>query len=131
MIGAQTLEAGKYILGVSGGVDSIVLLELLGRQPELEIIVAHFDHGIRSNSKQDRIFVEGIANKKQLPFYFAEGKLGPKASEATARKARYQFLSAVSKQHGAKGIVTAHHLDDILETALINLFRGTNLRFLS
>ena len=125
------LTPGKYIVAVSGGVDSVVLLDMLLNNPGIEVVVAHFDHGIRGDSKSDRIFVEGLAKSKKLLFFFEEGKLGSKVSEAAARKARYEFLFRVQKHTGSKGIVTAHHANDVLETAIINMIRGTDRKGLS
>lgn len=125
------LPAGKYVVAVSGGVDSVVLLDLLARSSDLSLVVAHFEHGIRSDSVDDKNFVEALAQFYGLPFVFAEGKLGPSASEATARQVRYEFLERVRVESGAKAIVTAHHEDDLLETAIINLMRGTGRRGLA
>jgi tRNA(Ile)-lysidine synthetase-like protein len=125
------LPTGKYVVAVSGGVDSVVLLDLLRRLPEVELTVAHFDHGIRPDSEEDRQFVKKLAENYELPFVYDEGKLGPNASEATARQARYKFLRQAQSEAGAKAIITAHHQDDVLETAIINLLRGTGRRGLS
>jgi tRNA(Ile)-lysidine synthase len=125
------LPSGRYVLAVSGGVDSVVLLDVLTHQKNLELIVAHFDHGIREDSKEDRIFVERLAKKYGLPFESAEGKLGKHASEQTARDSRYKFLRSVLAKHKALAIITAHHQDDVLETMLINLIRGTKRKGLS
>ncbi|HEX9679533.1 MAG TPA: tRNA lysidine(34) synthetase TilS [Candidatus Saccharimonadales bacterium] len=125
------LKANIYIVAVSGGVDSVVLLDLLSRQTELELIVAHFDHGIRVDSGRDRQFVSSLAKKYKHKFESAEGQLGPDASEAKARAVRYKFLKQVKSKHRAVGIVTAHHQDDIIETAIINLIRGTGPKGLS
>lgn len=127
----QLLNPGKYVVAVSGGVDSVVLLDMLSKQPDLELIVAHLDHGIRENSARDRLFVEQLAKKYALPFEYAEGKLGPKASEQTARQARYDFLESIREKYGADGVVTAHHQDDVLETVILNLIRGTGRKGLS
>jgi tRNA(Ile)-lysidine synthase len=121
----DSLEPGKYIVAVSGGVDSVVLLDALSRQGSLDLTIAHFDHGIRGNSADDRKFVESLAKKYNLVFEYAEGKLGPNASEATAREARYDFLDSVRHKHQATAIVTAHHQDDLVETIILNLLRGT------
>lgn len=126
-----TVESVKYIVAVSGGVDSVVLLDLLAKQPKLELVVAHFDHGIRSNSKRDREFVATLSQKYRLPFAFREGNLGKDASEEQARKARYNFLRQVCKKYNAGAIVTAHHQDDVIETMFINIMRGTNRKGLS
>jgi tRNA(Ile)-lysidine synthase len=125
------IAPGKYVVAVSGGVDSMVLLDLLRQNPKLELIVAHFDHGIRTESAKDRKLVQRIAKSFGLPFFYAEGNLGPKAGEALAREARYEFLRKVQNEQGAKAIVTAHHQDDMLETAIMNLLRGTGRRGLS
>jgi tRNA(Ile)-lysidine synthetase-like protein len=125
------VKPGKYVLAVSGGVDSVVLLELLSKINGIELAVAHFDHGIRKNSIADRIFVEELSMKYNLPFYFEEGKLGPDASEADARNARYSFLSKVKNKFNAVAIITAHHQDDVIETAIINMLRGTKAKGLS
>lgn len=125
------IKPGRYILAVSGGVDSVVLLDLLSKEKNVLLIVAHFDHGIRQNSKRDRDFVKQLAAQYGLVFEAAEGKLGAKASEETARKARYSFLYSVKAKHRADAIITAHHQDDVLETLIINLMRGTGRKGLS
>lgn len=119
------MAPGKYVVAVSGGVDSMVLLDILRQQPDLDLLVAHFDHGIRDDSAADRQLVHQQAEKYGLPFRFKQGHLGPKASEATARQARYDFLNDVVKANNARAIITAHHEDDLLETAILNLGRGT------
>lgn len=126
-----TIESGKYIVAVSGGVDSVVLLDVLSRTPDVTLVVAHFDHGIRPDSQNDRVFVQDLAKKYNLPFVYETATLGPDASEAQARKARYAFLYGVKEDHSAQAIITAHHQDDVLETAIINLARGTGRRGLT
>ncbi|MDB5186121.1 MAG: hypothetical protein JWL85_644 [Candidatus Saccharibacteria bacterium] len=126
-----TLKPGRYVVAVSGGVDSMVLLDILRRIPDIQLIVAHYDHGIRYDSSQDRRLVQSIAKQYGLTFLYDEGNLGPDASEAVARKARYEFLHKVRNASRANGIITAHHQDDLLETAILNLLRGTGRRGLS
>lgn len=109
----------------------MVLLDLLRQDPGLELVIAHFDHGIRPDSGEDRKLVQRIAKAYALPYVYAKGNLGPKASEALAREARYAFLRRVEAEQGAKAIITAHHEDDMLETAILNLLRGTGRRGLS
>jgi tRNA(Ile)-lysidine synthetase-like protein len=125
------IQPGRYVVAVSGGVDSVVLLDMLAAQPELELVVAHYDHGIRSDSTEDRKLVQELAQRYGLPFEFEEGKLGEHASEETARTARYAFLRAVHDRHQSDAIITAHHMDDLLETAILNLVRGTGRKGLS
>jgi len=130
-----SLEPGKYIVAVSGGVDSMSLLHFLATSylppSDVQLVVAHFDHGIRSDSRQDRELVQKIAQQYNLPFEYEEGNLGVAVSEAAARKARYDFLQKTRERHNAKAIVTAHHADDLLETAILNLLRGTGRKGLS
>lgn len=125
------LPPGNYVVAVSGGVDSVVLLDLLRGYPELQLTVAHFDHGIRAESQADRLFVQALAQRYQLPFVYATAQLGSAASEATARTARYAFLQTVRRASNATAIITAHHQDDLLETAVLNLQRGTGRRGLT
>lgn len=125
------LPAGRYVVAVSGGVDSVALLDMLTNQPGVQLTVAHFDHGIREDSAEDRKLVQALAKKYNLPFVYHAGKLGPKASEAVAREARYEFLHTVRRASKAQAIITAHHQDDVLETAVLNLVRGTGRRGLS
>jgi tRNA(Ile)-lysidine synthetase-like protein len=125
------LAPGKYVIAVSGGVDSMVLLDVLRQLPELDLVIAHFDHGIRPDSDEDRKLVETTAQKYELPFIYEWAELGPGVSEAVARTARYDFLRRTQLQTGAVAIVTAHHQDDMLETAIFNLLRGTGRKGLS
>lgn len=120
----------RYIVAVSGGVDSVVLLDKMRRLPGVQIMVAHFDHGIRPDSHKDELFVRGLAESYGLPFESRREELGSTASEATARSRRYAFLEAIAAQYEAK-LVTAHHLDDMVETVAINLHRGTGWRGLA
>ena len=121
----------RYVIAVSGGVDSVVLLDKLAKQYEpSQLLVAHFDHGIRSESAHDSEFVRELAAGYGIAFETKREELGSDASEEFARDRRYEFLRAVAKKHGAK-IMTAHHGDDIVETIAINLVRGTGWRGLA
>jgi len=117
----------KYIVAVSGGVDSMVLLDMMVRAGGHELIIAHFDHGIRPDSHLDAQFVAEVARRHDLKFETQREELGPQASEALARERRYRFLRSLAQHHNAS-IVTAHHLDDLVETVAINLTRGTGWR---
>ncbi|MEO5949005.1 MAG: tRNA lysidine(34) synthetase TilS [Candidatus Saccharimonas sp.] len=116
----------NYLVAVSGGVDSVVLLDMLA-QTEHDIVVAHVDHGIREDSAADARFVRELAARYKLPFVMHEAHLGLATSEDQARQARYTFLFDQARQHNAV-IVTAQHLDDLIETVALNLERGTGWR---
>lgn len=141
-----TLEPGSYVLAISGGVDSVSMLHALN---ELKVetnknkvdesklnktytfVVAHFNHGMRVDSDMDRKLVQQLAHKYQLPFVYQNGNLGIGTSEDVARNARYTFLRKVQKASNAHAIVTAHHQDDLIETAIFNMLRGTGRRGIS
>lgn len=126
-----SLEAGKYIVAVSGGIDSVVLLDVLLQLPGVELVVAHVDHGIRSDSDQDVVMVQGLAEQYHLSFETTRFELGPNAPESLAREKRYAWLELVQAKYGADAIVTAHHQDDVIETIFINIMRGTGWRGLA
>lgn len=128
---------GTYVVAVSGGVDSVALLHALHSKNQglsdkpWKLVVAHLDHGIRPDSAEDRKLVQQLAEKWRLPFVYEEAHLGPGASEAAARQVRYGFLRRVQQKYKARAIVTAHHQDDVLETAVINLLRGSGRKGLA
>lgn len=119
-----------YVVAVSGGVDSVALLDMMVKSSKRPVVVAHFDHGIRADSSKDADLVQGLATLYGVPFESRREELGPGAGEALARERRYTFLREVAQKHDAQ-IVTAHHADDVIETIAINLHRGTGWRGLA
>ncbi|KKW03367.1 MAG: hypothetical protein UY35_C0007G0049 [Candidatus Saccharibacteria bacterium GW2011_GWC2_48_9] len=131
-LASDSATKSRYVVAVSGGVDSVVLLDAMHRRYGDNLVVAHVDHGIRPSHESggDARFVQSLAERYGLPFELIELALGEDASEEQARDARYAFLRKVSKKY--KGpIVTAHHADDVVETVAINLLRGTGWRGLA
>ena len=125
----QLISRGEIlVLAVSGGVDSMVLLDLFvgfANDFDLTLIVAHLDHAKRSDSMLDASLVRQVAKKCQLVF---EEKILPESNKvgnfhAYAREVRYDFFNEVALQHGACKIVTAHHADDHLETLIDHLMK--------
>ena len=102
----------------------MVLMHMMHKDNPEGLIVAHFDHGIRQNSADDYNFVEREAKKLGLKFIGTHAKLGVNCSEDKARMARYEFLRTCARNNNAK-IYTAHHSDDIVESIIINILRGT------
>ncbi len=124
----QLPHPAHYVLAVSGGVDSMVLLDLVAALPQpWQFTVAHADHGMRPDSKADYALVKQKSADYGLPFESTNLNLG-EASEDAARRARYGFLKTVCVSTGASGIMTAHHADDRLETAWLNAARGSGSR---
>lgn len=119
----------KYLVAVSGGVDSVALLHMLS-QAGHDLVVAHVDHGIREDSAADERFVAELARRYGLPYVSTRYELGEQASEEDARTRRYEFLVDQAAQHDAL-LVTAHHRGDAVESVAINLARGTGWRGLA
>lgn len=120
----------KKILAVSGGIDSMVLLERFFRDEPENIVVAHFNHGTRTSTDLDEQFVFSRCKELKVPFETMKIMLGEGVSEELARQKRYDFLYHVANKYGGE-IYTAHHLDDLIESIAINLIRGTGWRGLT
>ena len=121
-------EPGEALVAVSGGADSVALLDLLNAMAKelgLALVVAHADHGISSDSRTVGRSVKTLAEKYGLPFELAELHLGADTTETEARRARYAWLREVQRCRGAKYIVTAHHEDDQVETIVLRALRGS------
>ena len=127
------------ILAVSGGVDSMVLLDLvLQIHPKENIIVAHLDHSLRwAESDWDRELVTNICKRENIVFEVARldieriAKTEKSSLEAIARRERYRFLESVRAQYGARCILTAHHSIDQTETIIGNMIKWAKVRWLS
>lgn len=120
----------KLIIAVSGGIDSVVLLDMISRTTNSDIVVAHVDHGMRPDSSKDAEFVHDLARKYGAIFELYEANLGPDASEEEARDVRYDFLESLAAKYDGV-IFTAHHGDDVIETIALNIERGVRWRGLA
>jgi tRNA(Ile)-lysidine synthase len=123
-------EPGEALVAVSGGADSVALLDVLhtlANELQLTLVVAHVDHGISSDSRTVGLSVKTLAEKYGLPFELAELSLGPDTTETEARRARYAWLRDVQRRRGARYLVTAHHEDDQVETIVLRSLRGSAL----
>jgi len=120
----------KIIVAVSGGVDSCVMLHQLASTSKHELVVAHVDHRLRDDSEVDARFVAALAEAYNLQFEQTTLDLDS-GSEASARAGRWDFLQSIKNKYSADTIATAHHQDDVIETMLINLLRGTNRKGLT
>lgn len=131
------IKKTPLIVAVSGGSDSVALLHLLRAEGFSRLIVAHLDHGMRSNSAEDIKFVKQLAKLSGARFISKKlniAKLAKKNQlnlEDAGRRARYDFFVTLKKKFKAGFIVTAHHADDQVETILMNIIRGCGLDGLS
>ncbi|MBA2241457.1 MAG: tRNA lysidine(34) synthetase TilS [Chthoniobacterales bacterium] len=122
----------RYLVGVSGGRDSVALLHWLRAQDYRKLIVCHLEHGLRGRAgKVDARFVEQIAARAKLPFEIgsddvkARAIMSKRSIETAARMARHEFFARISRRHRCSTVFLGHHADDLVETFLLNLFRGT------
>ena len=123
----------KLVVGVSGGADSVCLLSLLCKlQKEMpfDMTVVHINHGIREEAMEDARFVEGLCQDYNVPFVLKEfsikllAKEWNMSTEEAGRKVRYDTFNEVLGENKGK-IVVAHNQNDVAETVLFNLFRGS------
>ena len=138
---AVGLPEGGALCAVSGGLDSMCLLEMTVRQGQKQgrrVAAAHFNHQLRgAEADRDEAFVRDWCAAREIPFFAGRGdvrafaeKTGRTVEEA-ARQLRYKFLEETRRREGFGCILTAHHADDSAETMLLNLLRGTGLKGLT
>ena len=134
----ELLKSGdRVIAGVSGGADSMCMLLILlslKQELDLDIIVAHVNHGIRGEeAKRDADFVEAFCADKCLTFELANADIPGIAketgttSEEAGRNYRYSFFCELAEKYSAEKIAVAHNSDDNAETVLFNIFRGSGI----
>jgi tRNA(Ile)-lysidine synthase len=128
----------RYLVGVSGGRDSVVLVHWLTDLGYKRLIVCHLNHQLRGRSSQaDARFVEKLARKYQVDLELGAANVRALAKkkkmsiETAAREARYSFFAKTARKRHCHTIFIAHHADDLVETFLINLFRGAGTTGLS
>jgi len=123
----------KILATVSGGIDSVVLCELL-HELKISFGIAHCNFGLRGDeSDADELFVKKLAKKYEVPFYsenfntnvFAQQE--QISTQMAARLLRYTWFEKVRQKHGYQYIATAHHQNDTTETILLNLTKGTGI----
>lgn len=124
----------RFLVAVSGGPDSMVLLDLMYKAG-MNITIAHCNFNLRGeDSIKDKLLVQNYCEKYALPFESIEFETEKHASEngisiqIAARELRYEWFKMLVNTHDLCGIVTAHHLDDAIESSLFNLIQGTGIK---
>src|SRR5215469_8560422 len=127
-------QDARYLIGVSGGRDSVALLHRLVEAGYKNLVVCHLNHSLRGRSSvADARFVKKLAAKYNVDFELGLVKVRTLAKkkklsiETAGRAARYSFFAQIAKRRCCQTIFLAHHADDLVETFLINLFRGAGL----
>lgn len=133
----------KIIVAVSGGPDSMALIDILYKLKEdfalnyninYSISVAHVNHMLREESKDEKVYVENFCNERKINFYYlekdvkTESVLHKMGTEEYARKIRYDFFEEIREKTGANKIAVAHNLNDNVETILLNIIRGCGVK---
>ncbi|MCF7894612.1 MAG: tRNA lysidine(34) synthetase TilS [Candidatus Omnitrophica bacterium] len=125
----------KLLLGVSGGPDSIALLYNiinLAKDYKFKIVCAHFNHGLRKESDREEKFIKELCSKLNIDFVSEKKNVNDfftgDSLEQTARKLRFDFFGKISRQAKIKKLVLAHHKNDLAETVLMRIIRGTGLK---
>lgn len=129
------IESGdKIVLGVSGGPDSICMLEILNKlkkELNFQIVVAHVNHMIREEADADEQYVLEFCKNREIEFYAKKinvldfSKKEKISTEEAGRKARYDFFEEILTKTNSNKIATAHTLNDNAETLLMNIIRGS------
>lgn len=131
------IESGdKIVLGVSGGPDSISMLNILYELKEklgISLIVCHINHGLRENAKRDEEFVNKYCENRNIEFHVLHADIAKQAKkekrglEETGRKVRYEFFNEILEKTNSNKIAIAHNKNDNAETIIMNMLRGTGI----
>ena len=135
------IEKGdKLVLGVSGGPDSIAMLDILNEiridkknDLNFQIVVAHINHMIREESDDDEKFVKNFCKKKNIEFYSRSIDVQKLANtnkigiEEAGRNARYEFFDEILKKTKSNKVAIAHNKNDKAETIIMNFMRGSGI----
>ena len=120
------------VIGCSTGPDSMALLDMLLKVREdlnIKIICAHVNHNLRTQSKEEAIFMKAFCKEQEIVFeYLLIDKYGDDNFHNEARNIRYNFFEKVIEKYKADYLMTAHHGDDLIETILMRITRGSSLK---
>ena len=124
-------DNSSVVVAVSSGPDSMALLNLvleLRKEKKLKVIVSHIHHNLRKESDEEYEFTKEYAHNNKCEFEFIKfDNYETNSIENEARERRYRFFEEVLKKYNSKYLLTAHHGDDLIETILMRLTRGSSL----
>lgn len=130
-------ENDRIVLGVSGGPDSLAMLDFLNKfkddKIKFSIVVAHINHGLRENAKIDEEFVKDFCSKRQIECFVLHSDVkqiaqtNKRGLEETGRDVRYEFFNEILEKTKANKIAIAHNANDNVETVIMNILRGSGL----
>ena len=122
----NNLENKTILLGLSGGVDSAVLLHILSKIKNIKVVAIHLNHNWRgADSKKDEELARKIAKDKNIEFYSETLPKNVKKTETIARELRYKFFEDCAKKFKADAVFLAHNKNDNIETLIYRLIKGT------
>lgn len=121
-------QSNKFLIAVSGGVDSMLLLDVINKSsiPKTNYMVVHFDHGIRDDSTDDARFVKQTCEGHGIKCLIGmtNNLKGKSNLEKLAREARWGYFENTAKLNGYDTVLTAHHLNDYVENYIMGNIRG-------
>ncbi len=128
----KLMDKDIIVIGCSGGPDSMALLHVLQqirKNKELLLVCAHVNHNVRSESKEEEEFLKNYCKDNDIVFEaMTIENYGEDNFHNEARKIRYQFFEDIVNKYQAKYLMTAHHGDDLVETILMRIVRGSTLK---
>ena len=124
------IKSEYIVVAVSGGPDSMFLLKLLQDSLDKRIVVAHVHHNVRKESDEEALKLREYCDNNNMIFEIFKIESYPdgKFSEESARNIRYDFFDRVIKKYNSDILFTAHHGDDLVETILMRLTRGSSIK---
>lgn len=129
------LSKNKYlVVGVSGGADSMALLHILKNycdNSNCQVVCVHIHHNLRKESDEEQKFVSEYCDRNQIIFETIKFTYEERFTENIGREKRYRFFEEILKKYQSKYLFTAHHGDDLIETMLMRLVRGSSLKGIS
>ena len=121
-------EAETIVVGCSAGPDSMALLHYLTNNTKNKIICCHINHNVRKESKEEEKYLKNYCQKQNIPFeVYKIEKYGENNFENEARIKRYNFYEQTLKKYNSHYLFLAHHGDDLIETIIMKINRGSNL----